>query len=79
MLGGGRKKFFFEKKNQKTFGPWGWWQRWCQSPRIMGVFLLLFLQKKKCLLSARAIGAVGCLVFARISRFWIAAPLRGSQ
>jgi hypothetical protein len=30
----------------------------------MGVFLLLFLQKKKCLLAAR---------------FWIAAPLRGSQ
>jgi hypothetical protein len=47
----GRKRFFFEKKKQKTFDYGGHWRRCCQSPQRIGVFLLLFLQKKKRLLS----------------------------
>jgi hypothetical protein len=44
----GIKRFFFEKKNQKTFGPAG-----CGNPvataRRNQSFLLLFVHKKKCL------------------------------
>jgi hypothetical protein len=47
----GRKRFFFEKKKQKTFDYGGRWRPRCQSPQQIGVFLLLFLQKKKRLLS----------------------------
>ncbi len=42
----GRKQFFFEKKNQKTFSPW---LGCLLSGKGMKVFLLLFLQKKKIL------------------------------
>jgi hypothetical protein len=46
---GGRKRFFFEKKNQKTFRPCGargfsrgWW--WARASRKS--FLLLFFKKE---------------------------------
>jgi hypothetical protein len=42
-----RKRFFFEKKKQKTFDPWGMWQQLDQGPQLAEVFLLLFFQKKK--------------------------------
>jgi hypothetical protein len=45
------KKFFFEKKNQKTFVSWGRWLGWRHGPQQIRVFLLLFLQKKKRLLA----------------------------
>jgi len=44
------KKFFFEKKNQKTFllrFAWCWNRQW---PKTNKVFLLLFVHKKKCFL-----------------------------
>ncbi len=54
-----RKRFFFEKKKQKTFAPWGLWQRRGHGPRLAKVFLppggpVLFFQKKKRLLVAYA-------------------------
>jgi hypothetical protein len=45
-----RKRFFFEKKKQKTFGPAGVGTR-AQQPAGAKVFLLLFFQKKKILYS----------------------------
>jgi hypothetical protein len=53
MKEGGRKKFFFEKKNQKTFAPL---RVALKTPgtETNKVFLLLFVHKKKfflCLLS----------------------------
>jgi hypothetical protein len=39
----GRKRFFFEKKNQKTFDTLAT----AATPRIHEVFLLLFVHKKK--------------------------------
>jgi hypothetical protein len=61
------KRFFFEKKNQKTFVYWGH-ERWKFQrpwPRVKKIFLLLFLQKKKFLLitswNCRPLaGAAGC-------------------
>jgi hypothetical protein len=45
------KKFFFEKKNQKTFAPL---RAALKEPGIKTnkVFLLLFVHKKKCFLSS---------------------------
>jgi hypothetical protein len=48
---GVRKRFFFEKKKQKTFAYGGAWQLQGQSPQLAEVFLLLFFQKKKVLLA----------------------------
>jgi hypothetical protein len=48
------KTFFFEKKKQKTSAYGGLWQLRCQRPQQIRVFLLLFLQKKKSLLSSLA-------------------------
>jgi hypothetical protein len=42
----GRKSFFFEKKKQKTFGPWGLWRWSGHSPPLAKVFLLLFSKKE---------------------------------
>jgi hypothetical protein len=46
------KRFFFEKKNQKTFGRWakGFVIATTQAPAFK-VFLLLFVHKKKCFLT----------------------------
>jgi hypothetical protein len=44
----GRKRFFFEKKNQKTFPPMPDGNTRCHGRKV---FLLLFLQKKKALLA----------------------------
>jgi hypothetical protein len=41
----GRKRFFFEKKKQKTFANWGRWQGYCQGPQLAKVFWLLFFKK----------------------------------
>jgi hypothetical protein len=41
------KRFFFEKKKQKTFASCGLWLGRCHFPQEIRVFLLLFLQKKK--------------------------------
>jgi hypothetical protein len=46
-----RKDFFFEKKKQKTFAYWGLVRGRGHNPQQIRVFLLLFLQKKKRLLS----------------------------
>jgi hypothetical protein len=48
------KGFIFEKKPQKTFANWGIWHSWRRNLRQIGVFLLLFLQKKKRFLKACA-------------------------
>jgi hypothetical protein len=55
----GRKQFFFEKKNQKTFVPL--MREDAISPHQVGkVFLLLFLQKKKSLASFPATARNSC-------------------
>jgi hypothetical protein len=46
------KRFFFEKKKQKTFGPAGVGTRSSQ-PAVNEVFLLLFVHKKKRFLLGR--------------------------
>jgi hypothetical protein len=43
------KRFFFEKKNQKTPASWEIFLERCRSRRKIEVFLLLFVHKKKCL------------------------------
>jgi putative SOS response-associated peptidase YedK len=48
------KRFFFEKKKQKTFAHCGLWQQRRHGPQQIRVFLLLFLQKKKFLLPTLA-------------------------
>jgi hypothetical protein len=45
-----KKRFFFEKKKQKTFANCGLCAGQRQMLQLTEVFLLLFLQKKKCLL-----------------------------
>jgi hypothetical protein len=45
------KRFFFEKKKQKTFANCGRGHKRGHSPRLAEVFLLLFFQKKKRLLT----------------------------
>jgi hypothetical protein len=55
VFGSGRKSFFFEKKNQKTSVYSGPSPRLCHSPQKIRVFLLLFLQKKKCFLEDFAV------------------------
>jgi len=50
MMEEGRKQFFFEKKNQKTF-LLRFARCWKQlGSKIIKVFLLLFVHKKKCFL-----------------------------
>jgi hypothetical protein len=58
----GRKTFFFEKKNQKTFGPGGGCTGVAKSPRSRRFLLLLFKKEALALLGARG------------SDSWIASP-----
>jgi hypothetical protein len=50
------KRFFFEKKKQKTFGPWGRW-RGRASARRCKSFFASFFSKKEALSSLQAAGA----------------------
>jgi hypothetical protein len=60
----GRKRFFFEKKKQKTFVCWGLWRWRCHNPQDQKFFGSFFQKRTS---------------FLPLARFWIAAPLRGSQ
>jgi hypothetical protein len=42
-----RKTFFFEKKKQKTFGPWGIWRGVCQRPQDQKSFCFFFFRKRR--------------------------------
>jgi hypothetical protein len=47
----GRKQFFFEKKNQKTFAPWVCGSAGATAHRDKSFFCFFFLQKKEVLAS----------------------------
>jgi hypothetical protein len=61
LAGKASKRFFFEKKNQKTFDLLGAVATTMPTPTGPKVFLLLFLQKKKRLLWDRLTGRNGVL------------------
>jgi hypothetical protein len=45
------KRFFFEKKKQKTFASCGRWHARCQSPQERSFFCFFFVHKKEVLTS----------------------------